>query len=329
MSDRRRALISGVRGQDGSFLAEFLISKGYDVYGLVRWSTTLQGQPFDNISSLRDDPSFHIVHGDVTDSSRMRAVIDDVKPHEVYNLAAQSHVGLSFHMPEQTATVTAIGALNILEAIRASNAKGIKFYQASSSEMFGKVTETPQNELTRFHPRSPYGVSKVFAHYMTKNYRESYDMFAVSGIMFNHESERRGPEFVTRKITMAAARIAAGKQKYLELGDTSTRRDWGYAPDYVKAMWMMLQRDVPEDFVIGTGEIHTVQEFVDVAFGLVGIDPTTVVRSNARALIRPAEVDLLCADPTAAATRLGWKAETRFEQLVKKMVEYDTSLWCF
>lgn len=320
-----RAFITGVTGQDGSLLADLLLSKGYEVYGLVRWSTVGDTNRHVNIQHILDskNPNFHVVYGDITDSGRIRSLLDNILPDEVYNLAAQSHVGRSFQMPEQTAAVTGMGALSVLESIRSLPIrKSCRYYQASTSEMLGKVTETPQNERTRFHPRSPYGVAKTFAHHMTINYRESYGMYACCGIMFNHESERRGPDFVTRKITLAATNISKGRQQFLELGNLEAKRDWGYAPDYVEAMWMMLQQDQPKDYVVGTGVMHTVEDFAAAAFGQLGLFYDEYIRVNPD-FIRPAEVDILCADSSLIRSELGWSPKTDFNQLVKRMVDYD------
>lgn len=314
------AFVTGCHGQDGSYLCELLLSRGYEVHGLVRYTTT-QKSTLANVRQCMSHPSFHTVFGDVTDPMRIRQIVNDVQPDEVYNLAAQSHVGMSFEIPEQTALTTGVGALNVLEAVRALQ-KPCKFLQASSSEMFGKVDETPQNEQTRFHPRSPYGAAKVFAHHMMKNYRESYGMFAVGSIAFNHESERRGPDFVTRKISLAVANIVAGRQEKLVVGNTGAMRDWGYAPDYVEAMWMMLQAPKADDYVIGTGEMHSVQEFIEVAFDIVNLDHKKYVIVDP-ALYRPAEVDTLCADNRKIYTQLGWKPKTTFQDLVAKMVNAD------
>src|SRR3989338_8469857 len=282
----RKALITGITGQDGSYLAELLIGKGYRVFGLTRRTSTVNNE---RIKHIQD--KIELVPGDLLDQSSLASALLEAQPDEVYNLAAQSYVKTSWNQPVLTGEFTAIGVTRVLEAIRVVNPK-IKFYQASSSEMFGKVTETPQKETTRFHPRSPYGVAKVYGHYITLNYRESYDMFACSGILFNHESPRRGIEFVTRKITNAVARIHLGKQDKLELGDISTKRDWGFAGDYVEAMWLMLQQDKPDDYVVATGETHSIKEFVELAFKEVGIDDfEKYVVVNHPKHLRPAEVD--------------------------------------
>jgi GDPmannose 4,6-dehydratase len=314
----KRALITGITGQDGSYLAELLLKKGYKVFGTVRRLSTPN---IENIRTIQED--IELLSADLLDQSSMMQALVASEPDEVYNLAAQSFVKTSFDQPVLTGEFTGIGVTRVLEAIRSVNKK-IKFYQASSSEMFGKVTETPQKETTRFYPRSPYGVAKVYGHYITLNYRESYDMFACSGILFNHESPRRGIEFVTRKITNAVARISLGKQKKLELGDLRPKRDWGFAGDYVEAMHLMLQREKAEDFVIGTGESHSVEEFVKEAFGIVGITEwQEYVVSNHPSHMRPAEVDYLIGDASKAQKELGWKPKTSFKQLVKMMVESD------
>jgi len=320
----KSAFVTGVTGQDGSYLVELLLSKGYEVHGLVRQSTQFTPDKWGYLRHAMQDPRFHVVYGDLTDSSAMRTLIETIRPDEVYNLAAQSHVGASFDQPENTSTVTALGPLKLLEAIRRSGVNA-KFYQASSSEMFGKVAETPQCETTRFYPRSPYGCAKVYAHYITQNYREAYGMFACSGILFNHESERRGENFVTRKITRAIGRIVAGTQSELTLGNTDARRDWGYAPDYVEAMWLMLQQSAPRDFVIGTGKTHSVQEFIDEAFAIAGLDATKYIKRDPK-LMRPAEVDTLCANSIQARMDLLWRPTVDFSGLVRKMVEHDVGL---
>lgn len=317
----KKALITGITGQDGSYLAEFLLDKGYEVYGVVRRLSTPN---IENIHHIQD--KIHLISADLLDQSSITSAIEQSEPDEVYNLAAMSFVKTSFEQPVLTGEFTALGVTRVLEAIRAVNKK-IKFYQASSSEMFGKVTETPQRETTRFHPRSPYGVAKVYGHYITLNYRESYDMFACSGILFNHESPRRGIEFVTRKISHAVARISLGKQDKLQLGDMSPKRDWGFSGDYVEAMWLMLQQEKPDDYVIGTGETHSVEEFVRLAFEEVGIsDWENYVESNNPTFMRPAEVDYLIADYSKAKEVLGWQPKTSFPELVKMMVKSDVEL---
>lgn len=318
------ALITGITGQDGRFLADLLHSKGYNVFGLMK------GQNNPKTALMRDEhPYVQIVNGDLCDLPSLVSAVETTQPDEVYNLGAISFVAMSFNQAELTANVTGLGVLRLLEAIRivgGSQNNRIRFYQASSSEMFGKVRQTPQTELTPFHPRSPYGCAKVFGHDITVNYRESYDLFACSGILFNHESERRGLEFVTRKVTNAAARIKLGLQDELVLGDLEPRRDWGYAGDYVKAMWLMLQQDQPEDFVVATGETYQVREFARLAFEAAGIDDwQRYVRQDPK-FLRPSEVDLLVGDPSKAHAKLGWKREVSFPDLVKKMVEHDLKI---
>lgn len=314
----KRALITGITGQDGSYLAEFLLQKGYKVYGTVRRLSTPN---IENIRHIQD--KVELLSADLLDSSSIQQALEQSDPEEVYNLAAMSFVKTSFDQPVLTGEFTAIGVTRVLEAIKKVN-KHIRFYQASSSEMFGKVVETPQKETTRFHPRSPYGVAKVYGHYITLNYRESYDMFACSGILFNHESPRRGIEFVTRKISNAVARIHLGKQEKLELGNMDAKRDWGFSGDYVEAMWLMLQQDKPEDYVIATGETHSVEEFVKLAFKAVGIDDwRPYVISNSPKHLRPAEVDYLIGDYNKAKKELGWKPKTSFKELVDMMVKAD------
>lgn len=320
MSNQRKALVVGVGGQDGSYLAEFLLSKGYEVHGVARRSSSSN---LDRISGIRDLLTIH--SSDLSDQGSLSRIVRDVLPDEVYNLAAQSFVGSSWDQPVATSDMTGLGATRLLEAVRAAiteSGKNIKFYQAGSSEMFGKVAHAPQTEDTPFYPRSPYGVAKLYAHWMTINYRESHGMFAVSGILFNHESPRRGLEFVTRKITNAVARIKLGKQDKLFLGNVDAKRDWGFAGDYVKAMWMMLQSHEPRDFVIATGKTWTVKQFVEAAFGVVDLDYTKYVEQDLK-FVRPAEVPLLCGDPSLAEMLLGWKPETDFDQLVKMMVAAD------
>jgi GDPmannose 4,6-dehydratase len=312
----RRALITGITGQDGSYLAELLLQKGYEVHGMVRRSST---ESFERIAHLRDRVSLH--QADLLDASSLTNLLRDTRPSEVYNLAAQSFVPTSWSQPSLTGEFTALGVTRLLDAVRLVD-EGIRFYQASSSEMFGKVRETPQNEATPFYPRSPYGVAKAYGHWITVNYRESYGLFAVSGILFNHESPRRGREFVSRKVTETVARIKLGLADEIALGNLDAKRDWGYAPEYVDAMWRMLQQSEPCDYVVGTGETHAAREWVDVAFAHVGLDPADFVRVDP-ALLRPAEVDLLIADPTKAREQLGWRARTSFEELVRIMVEAD------
>ena len=310
------ALITGITGQDGSYLAELLLSKGYRVVGMVRRSSTVT---YERINHLLDDIT--VIQGDLTDQGSLLSIFEDHEPSEVYNLAAQSFVPVSWNQPALTGDVTAIGVTRMLEAIRFVNPK-IKFYQASSSEMFGKVLEVPQKETTPFYPRSPYGVAKVYGHWITVNYRESFGLFAVSGILFNHESPRRGLEFVTRKISQGVARIKLGLAKELRLGNLEARRDWGFAGDYVNAMWCMLQQESPSDFVIGTGETHSVREFCEEAFRHVGLDYREFVVQDPR-FYRPAEVDLLVGDPAKAAEKLGWEPSVDFRGLVRLMVDAD------
>jgi GDPmannose 4,6-dehydratase len=310
------ALITGITGQDGSYLAELLLEKGYEVHGLVRRSST---ETFERIAHLRGRVVLH--QADLLDQSSLVAPLREVRPAEVYNLAAQSFVPTSWVQPSLTGEFTAIGVTRMLDAVRMVDPE-IRFYQASSSEMYGKVRETPQNESTPFHPRSPYAVAKVYGHWITVNYRESYGLYAVSGILFNHESPRRGREFVTRKITEAAARVKLGLQDELLLGNLEARRDWGYAKEYVDAIWRMLQQNAPGDYVVGTGLHHSVQDCVEFAFRQVGLEWRDFVRADP-ALIRPAEVDTLLADPTKAREVLGWSARTSFEQLIQLMVESD------
>lgn len=320
----KSAFITGVSGQDGSFLAEFLLEKGYRVFGLIRQSTQFTPDKYGHLKNAMKNPNFRPVFGDCTDQNRLQNLILEIKPDEIYHLAAQSHVGESFSQPLNTIEATGMSTAYLLEAIRCVDTK-IRFYQAGSSEQFGKVKTTPQNEETGFYPRSPYGCAKNFAFDMTRNYRDSYRIFAVTGILFNHESERRGENFVTRKITRAIGRILAGTQNKLVLGNTDASRDWGYAADYVEAMWKMLQQDVPKDYVIGTGETHTVQEFIELAFSCAGLDWKNYVSID-ESFIRPSEVDTLCADASLAKKDLGWEPKIRFTDLVKKMVEHDILL---
>jgi GDPmannose 4,6-dehydratase len=310
------AIVTGVTGQDGSYLAELLLKKGYQVVGMVRRSSTVT---MERLEHIQDD--IIITQGDLHDQSSMVALLEEYKPDEVYNLAAQSFVPTSWSQPLLTAEATGLGVTRILEAIRLVNPR-IKFYQASSSEMFGKVVEVPQKEDTPFYPRSPYGVAKVYGHWITVNYRESFDMFATSGILFNHESPRRGLEFVTRKISNTVAKIKQGQAKELRLGNLEARRDWGFAGDYVEAMWLMMQHSHPDNFVIGTGETHAVREFCDLAFKYVGLNYEDYVVQDPR-FYRPAEVDLLISDASKAKTDLGWVAKTSFKDLVEMMVESD------
>lgn len=310
------ALITGITGQDGSYLAEFLLSKGYTVVGMTRRTSTVN---FERIAHIQND--IILTQGDLHDQSSLVTILEEYKPDEIYNLAAQSFVPTSWGQAVLTAEVTAVGVLRMLDAIRLTNPKS-RFYQASSSEMFGKVVEVPQRESTPFYPRSPYGVAKVYGHWITVNYRESYDLFATSGILFNHESPRRGFEFVTRKITRGAAMIKLGLSKELRLGNLEARRDWGFAGDYVRAMWMMLQQEKAQDFVIGTGETHSVQEFCEIAFSAVDLDYREFIVQDPR-FYRPAEVDLLVSDPSNAYRWLGWQPTVSFRDLVVMMVKAD------
>ncbi len=312
----KKALITGVTGQDGSYLAELLLEKSYKVYGLVRRSSS---ENYERIAHIRNN--VNLIQGDLLDQTSLIEAVRESDPDEIYNLAAQSFVPTSWNQPVLTGEFTALGVTRMLEAIRKVNDK-IKFYQASSSEMFGKVRETPQTESTPFHPRSPYGVAKVYGHYITLNYRESYNMFACSGILFNHESPRRGFEFVTRKITDAVAKIKLGTQKELALGNLDAKRDWGFAGDYVRAMWMMLQHSAPDDYVIATGENHSVREFCEIAFGYVNLDYKDYVRTDPK-FIRPAEVDLLIGDNSKAMRVLGWVPNVNFKVLVEMLVDAD------
>ncbi|MBN2399368.1 MAG: GDP-mannose 4,6-dehydratase [Candidatus Aminicenantes bacterium] len=315
----KKALITGITGQDGSYLADFLLEKGYEVYGMVRRSSM---EKFDRIEHIKE--RIHIRQADLLDQYSISKIIEEVQPEEVYNLAAMSFVPTSWDQPVLTAEFTAIGVTRMLEAIRAVNPR-IRFYQASSSEMFGKVKEIPQTERTSFHPRSPYGVAKVYGHWITVNYRESYNLFAASGILFNHESPRRGIEFVTRKVTYNAAKIKLGVSKELRLGNLDAKRDWGYALDYVQAMWMMLQQDEADDFVIASGETHSVKELVEIAFSHVGLDYRDFVVLDKK-FIRPAEVDLLSGDFSKAKKILGWQPQVKFSDLIKMMVEADLAV---
>jgi GDPmannose 4,6-dehydratase len=316
MANARSALITGITGQDGSYLAEFLLAKRYRVIGMVRRSSS---ENFERIAHVID--RLELRQADLLDQLSLVRLLQDVEPDEVYNLAAQSFIPTSFSQPLLTAEFTALGVTRVLEAIRLVNPR-IRFYQASSSEMFGRVRATPQNELTPFHPRSPYGVAKLYGHWITVNYRESYGIYACSGILFNHESPRRGREFVTRKIAEGAARIALGQLSHLDLGNIDSKRDWGYAPEYVEAMWHILQQSEPDDFVIGTGQHHTPRDFCELAFARVGLDYREHVRSDP-SLLRPAEVDTLLADATKASERLGWQARTSFRELVELMVDAE------
>jgi GDPmannose 4,6-dehydratase len=324
---QRRALITGVTGQDGSYLAELLVSKGYAVHGLRRRSSTFGTERIEHL--IRgNEPCVHLHYGDLSDGNGLVRLIRQIRPHEVYNLAAQSHVRVSFDQPAYTADVTAVGTLRLLEALRDvqdDTGEQIRFYQASSSEMFGKVVETPQKETTPFYPRSPYGVAKVYGHWITVNYRESYDLHASCGILFNHESPRRGETFVTRKITRAAARIKLGVQDKLYLGNLDAQRDWGFAGDYVEAMWLMLQQAQADDYVVAMNELHTVREFCELSFGRLGLDYRDFVEVDPR-YFRPAEVDRRLGDATQGRTKLGWTPRVSFQELVEMMVDSDLEL---
>ena len=312
----KRALITGITGQDGSYLAELLLEKGYEVHGIVRRSSSLNTQRIDHIFS-----QLHLHFGDLTDSGSVNTLVATVEPDEIYNLGAQSHVRVSFEIPEYTADADALGALRLLEAVK-TFVPNSRYYQASSSELYGKVLETPQSETTPFYPCSPYGIAKQFAFWTTVNYRESYGMFACNGILFNHESPRRGETFVTRKIAKAAVRIAAGKQDKLLLGNLDAKRDWGYAKEFVEAMWLMMQQDKPDDFVIATGETHSVREFLDAAFSIVGLDWREHTETDEK-YFRPSEVDLLLGDASKAKRVLGWEPKVKFRELVRLMVNAE------
>jgi GDPmannose 4,6-dehydratase len=318
-----KALITGITGQDGSYLAELLLEKGYEVHGLIRRSSQFNTQRIDHlyVDPHEADTNLYLHYADLTDSSSLIGHLHRVKPDEVYNLGAQSHVKVSFEMPEFTADTAAMGTLRMLEAIRTADWP-VRYYQAGSSEMYGKALETPQSEATPFNPRSPYAISKVFAHFMTVDYREAYGLHASNGILFNHESPRRGGTFVTRKVTQGIAAILAGKAEHVYLGNLDARRDWGYAKEYVEAMWLMLQQDEPDDYVIATGEMHTVRELCEVAFKRAGLDWSEYVKVDPR-YFRPTEVEVLCGDASKAGDRLGWKAGTRFHDLVALMVDHD------
>jgi GDPmannose 4,6-dehydratase len=337
----KKALITGITGQDGSYLAELLLSKGYEVYGIIRRSSSFNTERIDHLYRDPHVPNtkLHLIYGDLSDASNVSKIINRVQPDEVYNLGAQSHVRVSFDIPEYTSDIVALGTLRLLEALKELKKK-VKFYQASSSEIFGEVKETPQKETTPFHPRSPYACAKVFAYWITLNYRESYNMFACNGILFNHESPRRGGTFVTRKITRAVANIKKGKQKVLFLGNLDAKRDWGYSGDYVEAMWLMLQQEKPEDYVIATGETHSVREFLEEAFKYAGFNiqsngkqgmeeeyinldtGDSIVKVDPR-YYRPAEVDLLLGDPSKARQKLNWQPKIKFQDLVKIMMDAD------
>ena len=319
----KKALITGITGQDGSYLTELLLKKNYEVYGIIRRASSFNTERLDHIyqDPHESGARLKLVYGDLTDAGNVYNLMTQIQPDEVYNLGAQSHVRVSFDIPEYTSDTVALGTLRVLEAIHRLGLK-TRFYQAGSSEMFGKVQEVPQTEKTPFYPRSPYSVAKVYAHWITINYRESYDMFACNGILFNHESPRRGETFVTRKVTRAVARIQAGLQDKLYMGNLDSKRDWGYAKEYVEAMWLMLQQEKPDDYVIATGETHTVKEFVEEAFKQVGLDWKKYVEFDKRYL-RPAEVDLLIGDASKAKKQLGWQPKTTFKDLVKIMVDAD------
>jgi GDPmannose 4,6-dehydratase len=313
---KRKAFITGITGQDGSYLAEILLEKGYEVYGMIRRSSSFNTARIDHIFG-----DVELVFGDLSDGSVLNQLMRTIRPDEVYNLGAQSHVRVSFDVPEYTADTDAMGTLRLLDAIREEGVQA-RFYQASSSEMFGKAREAPQTEETPFHPRSPYGVSKVFSYWITRNYREAYGMYAVNGILFNHESPRRGPTFVTRKITRAVGAILRGEQDELKLGNLEAKRDWGYAKDYMDGAWRMLQLDEPDDFVLATGETHSVQEFLDAAFGYAGLDWKEYVKID-EGYFRPAEVDILIGDYSKAKAAFGWEPTVRFHELVPMMVDAD------
>lgn len=322
----KKALITGITGQDGSYLADLLLEKGYEVHGIIRRASTFNT---DRIDHLYEDPHVHGVklflhYADLADSASLMKLIYSLKPDEIYHLGAQSHVRVSFDIPEYTADVTGLGTIRILEAMRETGVNA-RFYQASSSEMFGKVQDVPQKETTPFWPRSPYGAAKVYAYWVTVNYRESYGMHATNGILFNHESPRRGETFVTRKISRAVAAIKQGTQKELYLGNLDAKRDWGYAPEYVEAMWLMMQQETPDDYVVATGETHTIREFLEVAFGHVDLDWKEFVKHDAR-YERPAEVELLVGDASKAKRQIGWEAKVRFAELVRIMVDADLAL---
>jgi GDPmannose 4,6-dehydratase len=324
---RRKAFVTGITGQDGSYLAELLLAKGYEVHGMVRRSSSFNTGRIDHLYMQNREmmeSRLFLHYGDITDPTSVTNLVESVMPDEIYNLAAQSHVKVSFEMPQYTATVDGIGTLNFLEAIRQKKLK-TRFYQASTSELFGKAQEVPQSESTPFYPRSPYGVAKLYGFWIVKNYREAYGLHASNGILFNHESPRRGESFVTRKITLAAARIRHGSQDKLVLGNLDAKRDWGYAPEYVDAMWRMLQLDEPEDFVVATGETHSVREFVEEVFGLLGLNWREHVVTD-ESYLRPTEVDLLVGDASKAKERLGWEAKTTFKDLVRLMLEADLEM---
>jgi GDPmannose 4,6-dehydratase len=320
----KKALITGITGQDGSYLTELLLGRDYDVYGVIRRASTFNTERIDHIYQDPHESGrrMRLLYGDLNDASSLNKILRDVQPDEIYNLGAQSHVRVSFDIPEYTAEVGALGTLRLLEAIRETGLSKTRFYQASSSELFGKVQEVPQCETTPFYPRSPYGVAKLYSYWITVNYRESYGLFACNGVLFNHESERRGETFVTRKITRAAAAIKLGLQNKLYLGNLDAKRDWGHAKDFVEAMWLMLQQDEPDDYVIATGETHSVREFLDEAFGRLDLDWKQFVEVDPR-YFRPAEVDLLVGDASKARRKLGWEPKITFKELVRTMVDAD------
>jgi GDPmannose 4,6-dehydratase len=322
----KRALITGITGQDGSYLADLLLQKGYEVHGIIRRSSSFNTERIDHVYKDPHEPDARLKlhYGDLTDASSLQAIVSLVQPDEVYNLGAQSHVRVSFDIPEYTGEVTALGTIRMLEALRRFDIK-CRFYQASSSELYGKVVEVPQRESTPFHPRSPYAVAKAYSFYATVNYREAYGMFACNGILFNHESPRRGETFVTRKITRAVGRIKHGLQSSLYLGNLDARRDWGHAQDYVEAMWLMLQQDTADDYVVGTGEAHSVREFAELAFARAGLDYGDFVKLDPKYL-RPSEVDLLLSDPSKAREKLRWTPKVSFVELVERMVDSDLEL---
>ena len=329
MTQRKKALITGITGQDGSYLAELLLSKNYEVHGIKRRSSNFNTKRIDHLYQDPHKEKLDLIlhYGDLTDSANMINIVEKVSPDEIYNLGAQSHVAVSFQSPEYTANCDGLGALRLLEAVRLLDlAKKTRIYQASTSELYGLVKSCPQNETTPFYPRSPYGVAKLFAYWITVNYREAYDMFACNGILFNHESERRGHEFVTRKITDGVAKIHLGLQDKIMLGNLDTKRDWGYSPDYVEAMWLMLQQDKPEDFVIATGEVHSLGELLDSAFNHVGISDWSKYVGQDPRFMRPADVFYLAGDSSKARNELGWKPKTSFDEMVEKMVKNDVNL---
>jgi GDPmannose 4,6-dehydratase len=320
----KKALITGITGQDGSYLTELLLEKGYEVYGIIRRASTFNTERIDHIYQDPHESGrrMHLVYGDLNDASSLNKILRDVQPDEIYNLGGQSHVRVSFDIPEYTAEVAGLGALRLLEAIRETGLQKTRFYQASSSEIYGKAQEIPQRETTPFYPRSPYGAAKLYAYWITVNYREAYNLFACNGILFNHESPRRGETFVTRKITRAVAAIKLGLQNKLYLGNLDAKRDWGHARDYVEAMWLMLQQDEPDDYVVATGETHSVREFLEEAFGYLDLDWKRFVEIDPR-YFRPAEVDLLIGDPSKARGKLGWSPKITFKELVRTMVDAD------